>query len=78
MGILSPYLLNPYSEYIVRISNLDDIEAGVRIGGRFINDPRYADDPALLVESNEDLMKLLQTVKNKSEKSDLDLNRKKD
>ena len=29
--ILSPYLFNLYSEYIMRKSSMDDIEAGVRI-----------------------------------------------
>jgi len=70
-GVFSPpQLFNLYREYIMRKSNLDDIEAGVRIGGRHINNLRYADDIALLVESKENL-KQLQTVKKESEKAGL-------
>uniref|UniRef100_A0A8C4NIQ1 SDS3 homolog, SIN3A corepressor complex component n=1 Tax=Eptatretus burgeri TaxID=7764 RepID=A0A8C4NIQ1_EPTBU len=36
------------------------------IGGRCINNLRYADDTTLLAESKEDLIKLLQTVKKES------------
>ncbi len=45
---------------------MDDIEPGVRIGGRCINNLRYADDSTLLAESKEDLMKLPQTVEKES------------
>ena len=69
--ILSPYLFTLYSEYIMRKSNLDDIEPGVRIGGRCINNIRYADDSTLLAESKEDLMKLLQMAREESEKAGL-------
>ena len=39
------------------------MEAEVRNGGRCVNNLRYADKTTLLAESEEDLMKLLQTVK---------------
>ena len=39
-----------------------------------MNNLRYADDPTLLAESKEDLMKLLQRVKRESEKASLYLN----
>ena len=60
----------------MRKSNLDDIEAGVRIGGRRIRNLRKTDDMTLLAESKEDFMKLLQTVKKESEKAGLYLNLK--
>ena len=47
---------------------MNDIEAGVMIGGRSISNLRYADDTTLLAESKESLIKLLQTVKKESEK----------
>ena len=47
------------------------------IGGRCINNLRYADDTTLLAESKEDLIKLLQTVKKEREKAGLYLNLKK-
>ena len=74
--IISPYLFYLYGEYIMRKSNLDDIDDGVGIGGRCINNLRYADDTTLLAESKEDLMKLLQKVKEECEKAGLYLNLK--
>jgi hypothetical protein len=35
--ILSPGLFNLYSKHIIRTAGLEDIEAGVKIGGRKIN-----------------------------------------
>ena len=49
--VLSPYLFNLYSEYIMRQANLDQLDIGVRMGGRKINNLRYADDTTLLAES---------------------------
>jgi len=72
--ILSLCSFNLYGEYIMRKSNLDDLKAGVGIGGRRINNLRYTDDTTLLAKSKENLMKLLQTVRKESEKSDLNLN----
>ena len=74
---MSPYLFNLYREYIMRKSTLDDIEAGVRTGGRGINNLRYGDYTTLLIESKEDLRKLLQTMKKESEKCGRCLNFKK-
>jgi len=56
---------------------LDDMEAGVRIGERCINNLWYVDDITLLVESKENQMKLLQTVKKESEKAVFYFNLKK-
>ena len=57
--ILSPCLLNLYSEYIMRNVGLDDAQAGVKIAGRTINNFRYADDTTLMAESEEELKSLL-------------------
>ena len=57
-------------------SKLDDIEPGVRNGGRCMNNQRYADYTTMLIESKEDLMKPLHRVKKGSEKADLNLNQK--
>ena len=43
-GILSPYLFNLYSEYIMRNAGLNEAQAGINIAGRSINNLRYADD----------------------------------
>ena len=58
--ILSPCLLNLYSEYIMRNVGLDDAQAGIKIAGRTINNFRYADDTTtLMAESEEELKSLL-------------------
>ena len=42
--ILSPCLFNLYAEYIIRITGLEEAQAGIKIAGRNINNLRYADD----------------------------------
>ena len=42
--ILSPYLFNLDAEYIMRNTELDEAQAGVKISWRNINNLRYADD----------------------------------
>ena len=49
-------------------------QAGIKIAGRNINNLRYADDPTLMVESEEELKSLLKKVKEESEKVGLKLN----
>ena len=71
--ILSPYLFNLYTEYIVRNAGLDKSQAGIKIAGRNINNLRYADDPTLMADSNEELKNLLIRGK-ESEKTSLKLN----
>ena len=66
--ILSPCLFNLYAEYIMRNARLDEAQAGIKIAGRNINNPRYADDTTLMAESEEELKSLLMKVKEESEK----------
>ena len=40
--ILSPCLFNLYAEYIMRNTGLEEIQAGIKIAGRNINNLRYA------------------------------------
>ena len=72
-GILSPCLFNFYAEYIMRNAGLEEAQAGIKIAGR-INNLRYADDTALMAESEEELKSLLMKVKEESEKVGLKLN----
>ena len=53
--ILSPCLFNLYAEYIMRNAGLEEIQAGIKIAGRNINNLRYADDTTLMAESEEEL-----------------------
>ena len=52
--ILSPYLFNFYSEYIMRNAGLEEAQAGIKIAGKNSNNLRYADDTTLMAESEED------------------------
>ena len=45
--ILLPCFFNLYAEYIMRNSRLDEVQAGIKIAGRNINNFRYADDTTL-------------------------------
>ena len=71
--ILSPCLFNLYAEYIMRNARLDEIQAGIKIAGRNINNLRYVDDTTLMAES-EELKSLLMKVKEESKKVGLKLN----
>ena len=75
--VLSPYLYNLYSEYTMRQANLEELDIGVKMGGRKINNLRYADDTTLLAESKEELLQLVTSVKEKSAQDGLYLNLKK-
>ena len=53
---------------------MDDVQDGIKIAGRNINNLRYADDTTLMAESEEELKTLLMKVKEESEKAGLKLN----
>ena len=56
--ILSPCLFNFYAEYIKRNAGLEEAQAGIKIARRNINNLRYADDPTLIAEGEEELKSL--------------------
>ena len=47
------YLFNLCTEYLVRNTGLDEVQAWIKIAGRNINNLRYADDTTLMAESEE-------------------------
>ena len=51
--ILSSCFFNLYAECITPNSGLDEIQAGLKIAGRNLNNLRYADDTTLMAESEE-------------------------
>ena len=57
----------------MRDAGLEETQAGIKIGGRNINNLRYADDTTLMAESEEELKSLLMKVKEESEKVGLKL-----
>ena len=57
--LLSPCLFNLYAEHIMGNAGLDELQAGIKIGRRSINNLRYADDTTLMAESKEELKSIL-------------------
>ena len=70
---LSSSLFNLYAEYIMRNAGLEEVQAGIKIARRNINNLRYADDTTFMAESEEELKSLLMKVKEESEKAGLKL-----
>ena len=60
----------------MRNARLDELQADIKIGGRNINNLKYADDTTLMVESKEELKSLLMRME-ESERAGLKLNIKK-
>ena len=58
----------------MRNAILDELQAGIKIARRNINNLIYADDTNLMVESEEELRSLLMKVKEESEKAGLKFN----
>ena len=63
-----------YAEHIMWNARLDELQAGIKIAERNINNLKYADDTTLMAESKEKLKSLLMRVKEESEKAALKLN----
>ena len=58
-------------------ARLDDVQAGIKIARRNINNLKCSDDTTLMAESKEELKSLLMRVKEENEKAGLKLNIKK-
>ena len=58
----------------MRNAGLEEVQTGIKIAGRNINNLRYVDDTTLMTESKEELKSLLMKVKEESEKVGLKLN----
>ena len=72
--ILSLCLFNFYAEFIMRNAGLEEVQAGIKIARRNINNLRYTGDTTLMAESEEELKSVLMKVKEESEKVGLKLN----
>ena len=55
-------------------ARLDELQAGIKLGRRNINNLRYADDTTLIAETEEELKSLLMRMKEESDKTGLKLN----
>ena len=58
----------------MRNAGLEEAQAGIKIAGRNISNPRYADDTTLMAENGEELKSLLMKVKEESKNVCLKLN----
>ena len=52
----------------MRNAGLDELQAGIKAGGRNLNNIMYGDDTTLMAESEEELKSLLIRVKEDSER----------
>ena len=57
----------------MRNARPEEVQAGIKIARRNINNLRYADDTTIMTESEEELKSLLMKVKVESEKAGLKL-----
>ena len=71
--LLSPCLFNLYPEHIMKNAGLDELQVGFKIGGRDINNLRYAYDTTLMADHKKELKSLLMRVKEESERAVLKL-----
>jgi len=55
-------------------AGLDEVQAGIKISERNINNLRYVDDTTLMAENEEKLKSLLMKVKEENKKAGLKLN----
>ena len=69
--VLSPDLFSLYGEIIMR--GISEYE-GIRMGGRNINNIRYADDTVLIAHSSQQLQLIFNRVKEESERKGLNIN----
>ena len=58
----------------MRNAVLDEVQAGIKIARRNINNLRHADDTTLVAENEKELKSLLMKMKEESEKVGLELN----
>ena len=72
--VMSPPIFNVYTEEIFKES---DELPGIKLLGEYINNLRYADDTVLLAETEEELQRLVDAVKEGSLKFGLEMNTKK-
>ena len=59
---------------MIQNARLDELQAGIKVAGRNINNLRDADDTTPMAESEEELQSLLMRVKEESEKAGLKFN----
>ena len=71
--VLSTMLFNIYVEKIFQLA-LDNVDAGIKVNGKPINNDQYADDTAILANILEDLQNILDKITEVSEQFGLSIN----
>ena len=66
-------MFNLYTEHIRRNARVDELQAGIKTGGRNTNNLRYVDDANLMAEIEEELKSLLMREEEESERARLRL-----
>ena len=67
-------MFNKQAEHIVRNARLDELQDGIKIGRRNIDNLRYVDDTSLMTEREEKVKALLMRVKEENEKASFKVN----
>ena len=67
-------LFKLHAEYIMQNAGVDELQAGIKIARRKVNNLRHADNSTLMAESEEELKSLLMRIKEEREKAALKLN----
>ena len=57
-----------YAEYIMRNAGLEEVQAGIKVAGRNVNNLIYADGTTLMAGNEEEPKGLLMKVQEESEK----------
>ena len=65
--LLSPCLFNLYAGHIMRNAWLGELQAGIKTGGRNINNLRCAGDTTLTADNEEEIKRLLKRMEEESE-----------
>jgi len=60
--VLSPYLFNIIAEMTMREA-LENFRGGFKVGGRTVNNLRYADDIVLIIRTPTELQALLNRIR---------------
>ena len=74
--ILSPQLFNVLLELVISLA-IQDLDTGIKIQGKTLNNLRFADDIVLMADSEEDLQTLVTLVHTQSKKFGLTINKEK-
>lgn len=71
--ILSPFLFNLYADRIFK-DGISDLDLGIKVNGKQINNLKYADDTVILAENVEDLQLFLNRISQSSHEAGLSIN----